>query len=75
MEPVLLDPRTVDFLEDWVLAKNFKYTPEIKQHIQKVAFKLLEKIEECILSPLFGARDYNLMLTRIVICLLGLKNK
>ena len=74
-EPILNDPRIVEFLEAWIIKKDLKYIPDVKKFIQKTNFKSIEKIVTCILYPLLGNRDYKIIINRIVIALLGLKEK
>lgn len=70
-----MDPRSVDVLDEWIERAEFKYTPEIKQYVQRVQFKLIECIVQNILYPLLGIRDFLQVVIRVTVCLLGLRVK
>ena len=75
LEPVIVDPRVVDFLEEWVRGNDLRYSMLVKANMQKVAFKIIEKIVNYILAPLMTVRDFHMVTARIVIALLGMKHK
>lgn len=73
--PVIYDLSCLDYLESWADNGDFKFCADMKSFVNKVSFKLIEKIVSCILYPLLGARDYELVMARVIIALLGVKSR
>jgi len=74
-EPVIFSNENLLFLEQCIENKEFKHTVADKDLIPKVNFKVVQKLVNSILYPLYGKKDFVLVVNRVVICLLGQKQK
>jgi hypothetical protein len=74
-EPVVPGQAAIEFLNKCQEFREFKFTFNDKESFPKVNFKVIEKITASILLPLYGKKDFTQVLNRIVISLLGLKEK
>ena len=76
VEPVISEPRVVEELENRIVVQgNIVYDTEVKAYLQKIGFKTIEKIVQCVIYPLLGTRDISFVVNRVVLALTGLKHK
>ena len=70
-EPVVFSEENLVFLEGCVEKQEFKHTAADRDLMPKVNFKVVQKIVGSVLYPLYGKRDFGLVVSRVTICLLG----
>lgn len=74
-ESVLPSVSALEYLEKCKENQEFKFDFTYRENLSKVNFKVIEKITASLLLPLYGKKDFNQVLNRVVISVLGSKQK